>query len=222
MKSQRDQRESIQELLKMEEFVLIVLDSCRYDYLKKIHEDTQRRVSPVYHTSAWFKRVFPDKYDITYISPIHFPESPAAYRPTDHFKEVIDAWKLGGGSRRITESALRHTDRRMLIHYMSPHLHIRDASESFKKGKRTLESIQAEYFENLKSVWAEVEKVISNVTQKVVVTADHAELLGENGEIGHGPTVSSPAHPKLFEVPWLEIPREEKLIKRRLEELGYR
>jgi arylsulfatase A-like enzyme len=34
----------------------------------------------------------------------------------------------------------------------------------------------------------------------VIVTADHGELFGEDGHVGHGPMV----HEKVFEVPFLE------------------
>lgn len=68
-----------------------------------------------------------------------------------------------------------------------------------------------------------------------VVTADHGELMGENGQVGHGP--GSGNHPKLFEVPllhWVKNPGsaefaahdatiegQDEEVRHRLEELGY-
>lgn len=68
-----------------------------------------------------------------------------------------------------------------------------------KYGKKGLRKA---YEDNLKTVLEEVAKVASRLPGKVVVTADHGELLGEEGLYGHPPRCDTPY---LREVPWLEV-----------------
>ncbi len=58
------------------------------------------------------------------------------------------------------------------------------------------------YKNNLEAVLSEVEKIVERFPQenRIVITADHGELLGEDGLYGHGYP-----HPLLRNVPWFEI-----------------
>jgi glucan phosphoethanolaminetransferase (alkaline phosphatase superfamily) len=39
---------------------------------------------------------------------------------------------------------------------------------------------------------------------QVIITADHGELLGEDGSVGHNPNLDIKFHKKLHEVPFLQ------------------
>ena len=105
-----------------------------------------------------------------------------------------------------------------------------------------IEGIKKAYEENLRFVLKYVKELVEFIPSgKIVITADHGELLGEDGKWFH------PAdcwHPKLLEVPWLEIDKgrketegesegkkeeeekeysekDEEIIKERLRALGY-
>lgn len=67
--------------------------------------------------------------------------------------------------------------------------------------------IRRYYRENLEIVLEEVEKLIHHLNGRIVISADHGELLGEYGQYGHPALIN---HPILREVPWFEI---EKLSK---------
>ena len=58
------------------------------------------------------------------------------------------------------------------------------------------------YEANLRTVLKEIGKMVEIFPGKVVVTADHGELLGERGKYGH---IYWSANPILIEVPWLEV-----------------
>lgn len=59
------------------------------------------------------------------------------------------------------------------------------------------------YAENLNLVMKEVKKTVQRLPdKKIVITADHGELLGENGLYEHPRWIN---HPILTEVPWLEL-----------------
>lgn len=58
------------------------------------------------------------------------------------------------------------------------------------------------YTENLAFVLEAVSGLVEDLPGKTVVTADHGELLGENGYYGHSYV---PAHEKVSTVPWLEV-----------------
>lgn len=62
------------------------------------------------------------------------------------------------------------------------------------------EKLRDLYEGNLRIVLEEVQKLLENLDGNIIVTADHGDLLGENGIYGHGFEED-----KLKEVPWLEI-----------------
>lgn len=58
------------------------------------------------------------------------------------------------------------------------------------------------YKSNLRIVLKYVARLISRLKEKIIITSDHGELLGEQGLYGHRDYNDVPI---LFEVPWLEI-----------------
>lgn len=58
------------------------------------------------------------------------------------------------------------------------------------------------YQNNLKKVLVEVQTLVDRLPDKVVITSDHGELLGEEEIYGHPKRAN---HFALREVPWLEV-----------------
>lgn len=96
-----------------------------------------------------------------------------------------------------------------------------------------IDEVRDAYDDNLRYVWSEVERVTSNVSGTVVVTADHGNALGEFGMWGHKPGM---LHPKMRRVPWAKFECEDSgdeanvetstevvdNVSERLETLGYK
>jgi len=63
--------------------------------------------------------------------------------------------------------------------------------------RKGIDTLRSAYRENLRIVLEEVSNLVSELRDdgSIVLTSDHGEALGENGEIGH----------KQMEVPWLEV-----------------
>lgn len=79
-----------------------------------------------------------------------------------------------------------------------PSLHPMDAIIR-KMGK---EDIRQAYEENLRFVLSYVARLVNNLQGKIVITADHGELLGEGNDYDHRPNLRIPF---LVEVPWFEV-----------------
>ena len=112
-------------------------------------------------------------------------------------------------------------------------------SQKAELGKE--EKIRELYEENLEIVLNYVNELINYLEGKIVITSDHGERLGENGEFFHEAIETD--NPVLREVPWLEIEKDEsgdvdegsqeeldtedekvdeEELKRKLEALGYK
>lgn len=66
------------------------------------------------------------------------------------------------------------------------------------------EGLRKAYEENLKVVLNHVAELLPKLHDKIVITADHGELLGEGGLYGHPTGLRVPA---VVEIPWLKIER---------------
>ncbi len=158
----------------------------------------------------------------------------------------------------VTDSALElYADsdaNRFVIHYMPPHAPFQytDAdydvenvpwiadTQSVWAGLQTrkfeFEEIWTDYGKNLLGVLDEVQRIVEHVTGKVVITADHANAMGEWGLYGHPEYVPAPV---IKAVPWVEIQgngkefdeselttpaieSDESIVENRLDALGYR
>jgi len=69
-----------------------------------------------------------------------------------------------------------------------------------------LEQLKEYYRKNLEIALQGIENILPHLKGKIVITADHGEAFGEQGEWKH-PTGSD--NPVLREVPWLEINKEK-------------
>ncbi|ACV47334.1 MULTISPECIES: hypothetical protein [Halomicrobium] len=136
---------------------------------------------------------------------------------------------------------------RLIIHYFQPHrpyIHnaVKDGTlsdinkypyDSCRSGVITRSELWDRYLDNLRYVLDNVGVLLQNIdAEKVVISADHGELLGELGEFGHPEGVP---HPKLKKVPWVtttgkdnktitpknNIQINNRPVEEQLENLGY-
>ncbi|WP_247730621.1 sulfatase-like hydrolase/transferase [Halovivax limisalsi] len=132
-----------------DEFVLIVLDACRFDYFERQVSDylegtIERTWSPGSLTPQWGPNVWTDQYSLTYVSsnPIigDFEYSPrnsdfgySTYCAADHVERFVDVYNFAWDPDARTvlpedvtnvalEEAARPEPTRLVVHYMQPHL----------------------------------------------------------------------------------------------------
>ncbi|WP_411968551.1 hypothetical protein [Haloferax sp. YSSS75] len=111
---------------------------------------------------------------------------------------------------------------RMIIHLMQPHLPFigtdwmrgqrledwghanteKTVWEKVRDGEIPFEEMWDAYAENLRIAFDEIDRLLRNMdAEKVAITADHGNLVGEHGLWGHPPGVK---YPDLRIVPWIE------------------
>lgn len=185
-------------------------------------------VEPVYSCASssdeWLDKSFqqaPDSFvsDVCYVTANAYTHQ----IDIDRFHAVEDVWRYardpGSGTTfpgPVTNEAVRkrrkHPDRKLVIHYFQPHapfLHclnryqqggdIQHVWEGIRTGEFDREEVWHDYGENLLAVLDDVERVFEEVDGRIVVTSDHANLMGEWGLYGHPSYVPSPT---LKRVPW--------------------
>lgn len=143
------------------------------------------------------------------------------------FDTIEEKWDKEKGTvlpESVVEDALTaeklFPEKRKIIHFIQPHYpfltrdfgetsetHLpddgnEDALEKAERGKIDQEEILEAYEENLQQVFKHAKKLAEKMEGKTIVTADHGELLGENGLYGH--PAGSKAK-KLRKVSWDEI-----------------
>lgn len=102
---------------------------------------------------------------------------------------------------------------------------------AIKSGHVTWEQLRAAYRANLELVWQAARDLIRVLPGQVIVTADHGEMLGENGRFGHEGNWQN--EEILHTVPWLEVTADvreslyddvenaHESMQAKLEALGY-
>jgi hypothetical protein len=139
---------------------------------------------------------------------------------------------------RAKELHSEYPNKRHIIHFLPPHVPhtYRDGEslppdsvyrnyEAAREGEVSPAEMRAVYAENLRYVIEQSADLIENIDGKVVLTADHGELLGEGMpfwmkllhnrwdnqwhkyDYGHYRNVDVP---ELIEVPWFELPFENR------------
>lgn len=234
------QKERIEQVLQQDEYMIIVLDACRYDYLDDLVEsrgyplEVEKLNSGCPNTHTWVRETWDKEYDITYVSPIPYisnsptdgPGGGPAYNGADHFENVIEAWRtdwdedIGGlPPHVVAEKTHENLYPRMIVHFGQPHMpHIgepsllnreinsNNLSQVGRSGEFSDDYIKRSYRANLERVWEEGVMELAPVEnpgtsdRKIVITADHGEALGENGNYGHNVRCNEVLH-----VPWIEI-----------------
>jgi hypothetical protein len=180
-----------------------------------------------------------------------------------------DGWDEKSGTvlpetvtKYAVDAAEKYPRKRLVAHYMQPHYPFVYGDAEFGKdhlqknnpnevnpwyeklyGELDIskEHLWTEYVENLKGALPHVEELLSQISGKAVVTADHGNMFGERSfpipirEWGHPHTTFTK---ELVRVPWLvvnddnrrEIVAEESVVSadvdsdvsERLQQLGYR
>lgn len=181
--------------------VLIILDACRYDYYEGFFPESSKRVTRASHSREYFGKNFSSGsyYDIVYISanghisPENFREATGrdldeVFYKVDHL--ALSEWDDGLGivpPEAATDKALEEEDknpeRKKVVHYMQPHAPYIDEEETwgfrdFLESEMDIKDLREAYSGNIRMLIPEIKRLAENMSGKIVVTADHGELLG--------------------------------------------
>lgn len=125
---------------------------------------------------------------------------------------------------------------RLVVHYYQPHVPYlaravaedrpttpleSDPWAQLRQGEATREEVWDLYLDNLRFVLNDVALLLTNLdADRVAITADHGDAMGELGAYGHPEGLP---HPKTRRVPWVETSAtdEETYQPRRIDDLGY-
>lgn len=235
-------------------------------YRQQEVEDVSSKYSCASTSREWFEKGFGSATDTEVSNVHYITQNPFLSRlALDRFHDVEALWEADGKNGRsrlppsaVTDVALdayRSTDAdRLVVHYLPPHAPFLHCEEKYnleekswggethdvwfglQTGRFEHEEVWEDYGENLLTVLDEVERLTTHVSGRVVVTADHANGMGEFGQYGHPGYVPLPA---IKRVPWVEMTGEgqeyettelqkidtdsngEEQAKQRLESLGY-
>ncbi len=215
----------------------------------------------------WFEKGFGSAPSSKVSGVHYVSENPHLSRlDLERFHDVDRLWELRADTDSgtldpsvVTEQALRSYHEtnadRFVVHYIPPHAPFLHCIEKYKMedkswgggshdvwfglqlGEFDHEEVWQDYGKNLLRVLDEVERLVKHVSGSVVITADHANAVGEFGQYGHPGYVPVPA---LKRVPWVRLTGEEtpydsdklsskepemgnsnEMVKERLESLGY-
>jgi len=210
-----EQKEMIRAFTMEPKWIIAVLDACRYDYFTEFYDDVEKVRSPALNTPNWIQETWSAKYGATYISGT--PWIARAYDYHKHFASVEHVWQYGWDDdlgtvppENMYRAFRRNESDRMILHFMQPHMPYKDLeSRELGKGPRVdkavakygLDRVKQAYRNNLE--WAIMQgiKPLVSTGRLIAVTADHGELLGEDGNYGH----NAPDHEILRTVPWREF-----------------
>lgn len=213
----------------------------------------------------WFKKGFGSEVDVSdvhYVTQNPFlPEKTDSNR----FHDVEPLWNVDSENESgrlepsvVTDIALDAYEStsadRFVVHYLPPHAPFLHCEGKYDLGETSWggdshdvwfglqinefdkEEVWEDYGRNLLTVLDEVQRLSKYVSGDIVVTADHANGIGEFGQYGHPGYVPVPA---IKRVPWVEmigkeqeydtrelqtIEAEEETedqVQKRLESLGY-
>ena len=239
---------------------LIVLDACRYDIFEELNiidGDLEKRISVASTTPEWLEKTFSGFYeDLVYISAnphVSDTSMEGTLNPDENFSDYYlpflreDCKEFGVVVPEcVSEDARKaissNPDKRAIVHYMQPHAPYigkkkLDGSlyKIYSRGA-SREELREAYRDNLERVLDEVKELVKDLEGKIVITADHGEMLGEKGVYAHGRGLYLK---ELVEVPWLVINKEgseesdisasaeekddydDAEIKSQLQDLGY-
>lgn len=137
------QQSFVDEFVNQDEFILIILDACRFDIFRDVHDsflvgDLQNIWASGRWTGEYTQRTWTNQYRLTYltsipvISDFYFELRESDYRPSGHFEQLVPLWdsewdpSLGTvPAEKVTDSALRHASQsdttRLVVHYAQPH-----------------------------------------------------------------------------------------------------
>ncbi|WP_152436295.1 alkaline phosphatase family protein [Halosimplex carlsbadense] len=218
--------------------IMIILDACRYDTFAEhstLDGELARKRSRGSTSEEWIRGNFSEEEhgDLVVVATNPFYKDLAGeidlkvhhfewVEPDDYGKELTDPDRV---TERVLEMAEKYPNKRILAHYMQPHApYIGSVGEkvpfereplhqAIVRGGVEQDVVRGAYRENLEIVQKSIRPIVSGEYGKVVITADHGELLGER--ILHSvPLTSYYGHPYGCDheatrmVPWLEVPCE--------------
>jgi predicted AlkP superfamily pyrophosphatase or phosphodiesterase len=129
----------INTLLGRDEFVLVILDACRFDTFQRLYtEYFEGNLQKIYNTNTYtmeyLANTWNEEYDLTYISggPVisdrRFEIAEWDYRPSEHFNKIVDVWNMQYEKELgvtppepVTNVALDFDKPKMIVHYFQPH-----------------------------------------------------------------------------------------------------
>ncbi|WP_254766098.1 hypothetical protein [Salinilacihabitans rarus] len=254
------------DIMKEDWDTLLLIDACRYDYFAEESDlpgMLDDRLAPGSMSLEFIDRTFAGRqfHDTVYVTANPFAAriEPNTFHDIislidDYFDSSIRTVPPEELTTAVREAHNEYSDKRIVAHYMQPHAPFLSnfgrsiTDELTWKGDQyhlsetiSVSDVKRAYRENVRIILDELERVIPDISGKIVVTSDHGELLGER--LFPIP-IRGFEHPKsiykkeLLRVPWLEIetgtrrriesepPRERERIvsetaKKRLEQLGY-
>lgn len=253
--------------------VCLVLDACRYDYfeeyaVEQLDGTARRRESLASSTIEWVDTNIRPRtlHDTVYVTAN--PKFCYSSVDEDTFYDQVYTWEeteSGDGRLESVDPELvatltmdaveRYPNKRILAHFMQPHCPFLGATGRETFPERPWDDIRDNwpdvrdltreaYAENVEYVLPYIDAIFDSVDGRVVVTADHGQLLGERvypvpiREFAHPAGIYVP---ELVEVPWhvresserrrvvSEPPvaatdgeYDESSVERLLKQLGYR
>lgn len=210
---------------------LIILDACRYDIYCDVVGECGKRITKASTSHEYLQENFSegDFSDTVYVSANIFFTDQMMEKyigRKDIFHEKFDTintdWNeeigvsLPEHVRRDAVTAENlFPEKRKIIHFLQPHRpfirnNLEDKGDVYKLaelGKISQEEVISAYKDNLELVMEHVEELVEEFDGRTVITADHGELLGENGLYGH---IAKSDAKALREVPWhlVESPKD--------------
>lgn len=222
---------------------LIILDACRADLFRDYYSfdgELSTVTSRGSSTVEWLQGSFSGRTlnDTVYITANpQFSRHQKELQATFHAEYQIwqDEWNDKHDTvlpESVTDAALEaaknHPRKRLLVHYIQPHIpfigsefsedegHLNDANSDdlhiWMKKMTGITDLSRQdlwdaYRSNLEIALPEVKRLVDELSGKTVVSSDHGNMFGErtwgHSEWGH----PSAVHTKeLLEVPWLELP----------------
>lgn len=221
----------IKNYLKEDWKYLLILDACRYDLFKEVIDEynlegnLQLIDSGASDTEKWYLEHWSEKNDVVLVT-----SNPRPLICKDSFYKVVKAWEGNEINPVTTLKYLENEkvpNKRHLIHFIPPHLsYIGPKGRAFLKKIKAIDNRRMPIFRNIynaiqdygrKNGWDELKvyykesiKTILDIILrreylfdgKVIITSDHGELIGENGNYNHDWDRDKTG--VLRKVPWFE------------------
>lgn len=214
--------------------ICIILDACRFDYFRETTSERlpgslQQIESVASSTIEWLNVSVrgSNLHDTVYVTanPKLFHSSVSK----SIFHDVVYTWEEVENSDEkhrsldpdlmtdlLIEACDKYPNKRIVGHYMQPHCPFLGSmggdtvpetpwSQHLLKKKIDVDSLEQAYIENLNYISPHLQTVFEQVDDKIVVTADHGQLLGERVSPIPIREYSHPAGmyvPELVEVPY--------------------
>lgn len=245
--------------------VLVLIDACRYDDfadVNHINGRLEKRRSPGSMSKEFIHESFVGRtlHDSVYVTGNPFVADLNGEEFHDVISLVEDSWEAGDETvppERLAsatrEALAEYPQKRIIAHFMQPHAPFltdfgREVMENLVwRGNQYFpvgvsdESVRRAYRENIEYVLDVVADLVDDIENRVVISSDHGELMGERClpiPIKGWEHPISLYEDGLLEVPWMVIDGEQRdivaeapsgtvaveseTIEKRLKALGYR